>query len=170
MTNELEPRLSARESIGPFANWDALFDDLHARLFAPLSVRVTSLWSDAPSFFADAGSAPTWPRVAPTDVTDTGKSYRLTAEIPGIPKDKIEIRIKGSRVEIEGKSATTTESGSPGWVHRERASAGFYRAVELPEPVKASEAKATLKDGLLELELPKVEPTPAPDEVKIPVQ
>ncbi|HYK93765.1 MAG TPA: Hsp20/alpha crystallin family protein [Thermoplasmata archaeon] len=169
MTNELQMVAAPRESLYPFADFDELFDDLHARLFAPFGLLVAggrTLGDGSP----DTRTLPRALRVAPLDVIDSGKSYKLSAEIPGIPKDKLEIRVKGTRVEIQGEATQSSESDSAGFVHRERKHVGFYRAVELPEAVKAAEAKATVHDGILELELPKVEPTPSPDEVKVPVQ
>jgi HSP20 family protein len=121
--------------------------------------------------FVDAfGVEPAYLRPARTDVTDTGKSYRIVAEVPGIPKDKLDIRVKGTSVEIRGENESAKEEKGKEYVHRERSYAGFYRALELPEPVLGAEAKAKVENGLLELELPKQTPTPSPDEVKVAVQ
>jgi len=104
------------------------------------------------------------------DVTDAGSSYKVVAEIPGIPKEKLDIRVRGTAVEIRGESAAETEEKRPQYLHRERTYAGYYRAFELPEPVVASEAKATVADGVLDLELPKQNPKPSEEEVKVAVQ
>ncbi len=104
------------------------------------------------------------------DVADTGKSYRIVAEIPGIPKEQLEIRVRGTNVEIRGESSKDTEAKDAEYVHRERTYAGFYRSFEMPEAVVAADAKAKVANGVLELELPKVNPTPSSDEVKVPVQ
>jgi len=109
-------------------------------------------------------------RAPRTDVTDTGTAYRVVAEIPGIPKEKLDVRIRGTSLEIRGESATETEAKEEHYLHRERTYAGYYRALELPEPVVAAQAKAKVADGLLELELPKQTPTPSESEVKIAVE
>jgi len=120
--------------------------------------------------FLSAGTDPsTVYRAARTDVTDTGTAYRVVVEVPGIPKDKIDIRVRGTSVEIRGESSQEKEESGTEFVHRERAYAGYFRSLELPEPVVATEAKAKVENGLLELELPKQHPTPSPAEVKVAV-
>jgi len=108
-------------------------------------------------------------RPARADVSDTGKTFRIVAEVPGIPKDKLDIRVRGTSVEIRGESVKETEEKGTEYVHRERAHAGYQRSFELPEPVLASQAKVTFENGVLELELPKEHPTASPEEIKVPV-
>jgi HSP20 family protein len=110
-----------------------------------------------------------WFRAPRTDVTDNGAAYKVVAEIPGIPKEKLDIRIRGPLVEIRGENDAENEEKRENYLHRERSYAGYYRSVELPEPVVATGAKAKVTDGLLELELPKQTPTPTEQEVKVPV-
>jgi HSP20 family protein len=104
-----------------------------------------------------------------TDVTDTGPSYRVVAEIPGIPKEKLDVRVRGTTVEIRGENGTETEQKDEHYLHRERTYAGYYRVVELPEPVVGTDAKAKVVNGLLELDLPKQNPTPSEEGVKVAV-
>lgn len=109
-------------------------------------------------------------RTAPTDVVDTGTAYQVRAEIPGVPKEQIEIRVKGNVVEISGENRSESTDKSSGYLHRERLMTGFRRAFELPEPVLAARATAKLVDGVLELELPKQSPTPSPAETTVKVE
>jgi HSP20 family protein len=109
-------------------------------------------------------------RAAPTDVVDTGKAYQIRADVPGIAKDQIEIRVKGNFVEISGENKTEKTDESSGYLQRERVYSGFHRAFELPEPVVADKAKAQVVNGVLELELPKVTPSPESTETKVKVQ
>lgn len=109
-------------------------------------------------------------RAARTDVEDTGGAYKIVADVPGIPKEKIEIRVRGTNVEIRGEHASAAEAPAGRYVHRERRAAGFFRSVELPEPVVAADAKAKVENGVLELELPKLHPAPTTDEVRVSVQ
>lgn len=109
-------------------------------------------------------------RAARTDVSDTGKAYRIVAEVPGIPKEKLEIRVRGTNVEIRGEQSTSEEKEEADYVHRERRYSGYYRTLELPEPVVADKAKARVENGLLELELPKLHPSPSNAEVRIAVE
>ncbi len=108
-------------------------------------------------------------RTARADVKDTGPSFKVVAEVPGIPKEKLDIRVRGTTVEIRGESSQQTEESHAEYVQHERSYSGYYRALELPEPVVGSEAKAKVENGLLELDLPKLHPSPSPEEVKVKI-
>lgn len=108
-------------------------------------------------------------RPAATDVADTGAAFRLTTELPGIPKDRLDIVVRGTTVEIRAEAETERTTSRPELLYRERNHRGFYRAVELPEPILADQAKATFTDGVLSLELPKEHPVRPPQEVHLKV-
>jgi HSP20 family protein len=161
MTNEIQTRENRND---PWAEIDRAFDQMRRRFeeawgIRPLGTAFLPLDSGTPAVF----------RPARTDVRDTGPAYRIVAEIPGIPKEKLDIRVRGTSVEIRGESEVEKEETGTEFVHRERTYAGYYRNLELPEPVVATEAKAKVENGLLELELPKQHPTPSPAEVKVAV-
>jgi len=156
MTNEI----ANPESVYPWTEIDRAFDAVRRQLFE--------------GFGPSALAAP-WPagylRTARTDVEETPTTYRLAVEVPGIPKENLAITVKGTEVEIRGEFASEKESkAEAGFVHRERTYAGFYRALTLPEPVIGTQAKATVENGVLTLELPKENPEPTPTEVKVSVQ
>lgn len=170
MTNDTETEIAPRETVYPFAEFDRLFDDLTQGFLAPFGVAPFGRWTRRVPVPADGGRGVRYLRTAPLDVTDTGTAFELTADLPGIPKEKLEVRVRGACVEIRGEQSEASDADGTGFVHRERTYAGFYRSVELPEPVKAAEATASVKDGVLTLTLPKLTPTPTPDEVQVPVQ
>ncbi len=162
MTKEIQKRESR---VDPWSDMDRAFDEMRQRLF--------DVWGIQPfgaPFPPVEGREAAYFRAARTDVSDTGTAYKIVAEIPGIPKDRLDIRIRGSTVEIRGESAKESEEKSKSYVHRERTYAGYYRSFELPEPVVATDAKAKVENGLLELELPKQHPTASESEVKIAVE
>ncbi len=161
MTKELEPQTPHAEVLSEF---DRAFDQLHSTLFDAFGLSPF----EAP-FFARIARDGSAFRAARTDVRDTGAAFKVVAEIPGIPKENLDIRVRGTTVEIRGEATSETSAKESEFVHRERAYAGYYRSVELPEPVVASDAKAKVENGLLELELPKLSPTPPETEVKVRV-
>jgi HSP20 family protein len=156
MNNEIQKK---ETSVDPWTEIDRVFDAMRSRFadsfgFVPFGAFASEVGLRAPR----------------TDIADTGTAYKVVAEIPGIPKEKLDIRIRGPMVEIRGESATDSEQKDEHYVHRERSYAGYYRAFELPEAVVAAEAKAKVVNGLLELELPKQTPTPSEQEVKVSVE
>jgi HSP20 family protein len=162
MTTEIQKRESR---VDPWTDLDRAFDAMRRRFF--------DAWGLQPfgaPFVPFEGTPEGFFRVARTDVTDTGPSYKVVAEIPGIPKEKVDVRVRGTMVEIRAESANESEEKEAEYAHRERTYAGYYRSFELPEPVVATEAKAKVENGLLELELPKQHPTPSESEVKVAVQ
>ena len=155
---------TTENSLAPIDPWTDLDSSLDA-----LRSRFLATFGGFPYLSDGTGDASSL-RPARVDVTDTGAAYRITAELPGIPKEKLEILVKGNEVEIRGEQATASDSkdGST-YLRRERSYAGYYRGLELPEPVVGKDATAKLEQGLLVLELPKEHPTPNPSEVKVPV-
>jgi HSP20 family protein len=149
----------------PWTEFDRFFHDLSHRLDAAFGGG-----PDTPGSLVGRAPRSTVVRAARTDVVDTGTSFRVSAEVPGIPKEKLEVRVVGENVEIRSHDESETAENSGEFLHRERVFRGVYRAVLLPEPVVAEKATAKLVDGILELDLPKETPTPAAAEVRVPIQ
>ncbi|KYK21158.1 hypothetical protein AYK21_05350 [Thermoplasmatales archaeon SG8-52-2] len=108
-------------------------------------------------------------RTPPLDIADLGDHYEMYLEMPGIPKDKINIEVTQNTVEISAKYEDTKEEKDKNWLRRERFSTSFYRALELPEELKTDNVDAELKEGILTLKLPKIKPRPEhkPKRIKI---
>jgi len=106
-------------------------------------------------------------RMPTVDLEDKGDKFIMTAEVPGFKKDDVEISICGNTVEISGCKEQKSDEKTKEYVRRERSSESFYRKMTLPEEVKFEEVSADLKDGLLEIILPKKEPKP---KKKIPLK
>ncbi len=92
------------------------------------------------------------------DVEDKGDQFILSAETPGFKKDDIDISICGNSVEISGCKEETIDEKKKNYVRKERISESFYRTLTLPEEIKFEEVSADLKDGVLEITLPKKNP------------
>jgi HSP20 family protein len=92
------------------------------------------------------------------DLEDKGDKFILSAEAPGFKKDEIDINICGNTVEISGCKEMTMDEKKKDYVRKERMSESFYRTLTLPEEVKYEEVSADLKDGVLEIVLPKENP------------
>lgn len=97
--------------------------------------------------------APNYPL---TNLSDKGDCFELVAEVPGITKEDLTIKIQGNYLEISGERKVTVPPGYK--VHRrERSGASFTRSLTLPADIDSEKVQANLKDGLLVLHLPKSE-------------
>jgi HSP20 family protein len=104
---------------------------------------------------------PAWEaRVPYVDLEDRGKDYLLTAEMPGFKREDVEIQVMDDSVEIRAATGWKTDDKSKNYIWRERAAESFYRLIELPEEINTDKAEANLKDGVLEITLPKKAPKP----------
>lgn len=100
------------------------------------------------------------------DVIDKDDALVVRADVPGIKKEDLEITIAGDRLVFEAKREYDEEEKGEEFVRHEMAYGRLYRAVQLPVEVFGDKAKAELKDGVLEIFLPKVEAT-TPYKVKV---
>lgn len=92
------------------------------------------------------------------DLQDRGDHYVLTAELPGFDKKDIEVRISDNVLELKGEKETEKESKSNEGSQMQRSSSYIQRYMTLPEEVVSQKASGTMKNGVLELKLPKKEP------------
>jgi len=99
--------------------------------------------------------APGW--TPPVDLYETSVAFVLTAELPGLSRDQIEIHAEDSRVIIRGARPAGPGRDIPcEQFHRvERGHGRFQRAFALPEPIDVDGVTADLKDGVLTVTIPK---------------
>lgn len=99
-------------------------------------------------------------REACVDLVDTGTKFKVCAEIPGIPKDKIDVTITKDGIEISGKAEIERREEEKGFVVRERGYSEICKKMSFPEEVIPEKAGGTQKDSLFEIRIPKKTSTP----------
>lgn len=92
----------------------------------------------------------------PVDVHVDDDSYVITAAVPGLKPDELEIKILDNVVTLIG-NAQDGQEGDGRYLVREIVASRFERSFELPEAVDAAKAEANMKDGLVTVRLPKAE-------------
>jgi HSP20 family protein len=99
--------------------------------------------------------APGW--TPPVDLYETSSEFVLTAELPGLTRDEIEIHAEETRIVIRGARTGTAGRDIPcEQFHRvERGHGRFSRAFSLPETIEVDAITAELKDGILTITMPK---------------
>jgi HSP20 family protein len=95
------------------------------------------------------------PRV---DVLDRKNDILVRAEIPGVDPKDIDVTIRNGMLAIEGERSTEKEHEEGDYYFCEGSYGKFYRSIRLPEEVDDAKAKASHKDGVLEISLPKTAP------------
>lgn len=105
------------------------------------------------------------PRV---DIQETEKDFVISAEIPGIGKDDVNVDIADGILTIKGERKQEKEEKGKIFHRIERSYGSFRRSFTLPDNVDENKIKASFKDGMLSLNIPKTPKTePKAIEIKI---
>ncbi len=92
------------------------------------------------------------------DIEEEDDKYLIKADLPGVDKDNIEVKLENGVLSIRGEKHTEKETGKGTKRHRtERFHGTFARSFTLPDAVKADSVEASYKDGVLSLVIPKQE-------------
>jgi HSP20 family protein len=94
------------------------------------------------------------------DLVDDGDRYIVTAELPGFSKDQVDVKVNKDGLIIRAEQQSQGEQKNKNYLHRERAYSAFERVIEFPEDVNPSKVEGSMKDGVLQLTIPKKEPNP----------
>jgi HSP20 family protein len=134
-------------------DFDSIFDDFRRSFdvmmepYFPMEMRMQEL-----------GMLPV--RSAPLDLIDEGDHYQIHAELPGFTRENVDVQINSDGLSIRAKREDKKEDKKKNYLHRERTYASFERRVSFPEEVDPAKAGGTMKDGILEISVPKKEPRP----------
>lgn len=89
------------------------------------------------------------------DIIDRDGEVLIRAEMPGVRREDISVSLEENTLSIKGEIKEETEKEGIGHTYSERKWRAFARSINLPVKIRAAEIKATLKDGLLCVRLPK---------------
>lgn len=97
------------------------------------------------------------------DIKDAKDSIIVKAELPGMKEDEIEIEITDGVMTISGEKKEEKEEGKEdeGYYYKESHTGAFSRSFTLPSDVIEEKAEAEMKNGILEITVPKIEPKKA---------
>jgi HSP20 family protein len=113
-----------------------------------------------------AASARAW--APPVDVYETRDDLVVAVELPGVLEKDIHLSMTGDVLSLRGQRGIAAEAREENYHRIERWSGTFERHVQLPIPVQADRIRASYKDGVLEIRLPKLDEV-KPREIKIEV-
>jgi HSP20 family protein len=112
-------------------------------------------WNDIPAednMFEFKGQ-----RLPSLDVIDRDSEVLVRVEIPGIEKKDISVSLADNLLTIKGQTSKEIEEEKGDYYRHEISSSSFARSITVPGTVDSSKTVANLKDGILEIKLPKME-------------
>lgn len=162
---EQSTQLPAKKEIGPIraSSFNAIFDNMR-ETFDSIARRAYELFEsdgrrpghDLDNWFRAEGEF-----FHPTlvDIREANGVVQVRAEVPGFDAGDLEVSIEPTRLTIAGKRETSKKEKKENVLYSECRANQMFRSVALPVEVNAEKASATLKQGVLELNLPKAVPT-----------
>lgn len=104
----------------------------------------------------------------PLDVRDSDEGYEVSAVLPGVAAEDLNIQVVNDTLTIQGEIKVNYDEDAR-YLLRERTAGRFQRTIRLPEAVDAAKVDASLKDGILTLSVPKAEEA-RPKTIKVNVK
>lgn len=102
------------------------------------------------------------------DLAETAGEFIVRANLPGMRREDIELTVDENSLTLQGEIQEEKTAEDERFYRRERRRGSFIRRIPLQAPVRTEGVKATFRDGVLEVRLPKVEPaTPRGRRVEI---
>ncbi|MGD1837479.1 MAG: Hsp20/alpha crystallin family protein [Nitrososphaeraceae archaeon] len=117
-----------------------------------------------PRYFEDLES-----KVPLCNMVDKGDKYELQLEVPGIDKEKIDIKATENSIELSGEQSEKTEEKDENYVYNERSYRSIHRTIPFDEEIKPNDIDASMKNGILNILVPKKVPKDKKGSVKVNV-
>lgn len=135
--------------------------------FDPMKKSLNTLRDSVNKLIEEGLSIASGAQVLPVDVVETDTAVIVKAgPMLGIQPQDIDVSIVGDKLTIKGEIRPDPDTPEGTYLRRERKVGAFSRTVTIPRPVKADQAAASFKDGMLTITLPKVE-EPSPKVINV---
>jgi HSP20 family protein len=125
------------------------FSDRFNRLFSD------GFFRQLPLLAEDSTFSRSWAPVV--DIYETDDGVVLKAELPGMKKEDVHLEVRDHTLTLSGERKQEEEVKGENFHRMERFYGSFHRAFSLPSTVDTGKVKANMKDGVLEVTLPKAE-------------
>jgi HSP20 family protein len=119
------------------------------RLFGDVRLGAASLLPPWES--REAGDVAWLPKI---EIAERGGKLVVRADVPGLAKDDVRVEVDDEVLRIEGERRREREEKRKGFYHSERTYGRFYREIPLPEGADPEQARASFKNGVLEVTIP----------------
>jgi HSP20 family protein len=119
--------------------------------------RINELFDDSLArarSYSRATTGAWWP---PVDILESKDAYLIRAEVPGMKKDDFTLEVHDGSLTLSGERKFDEPANGVEYHRSERVAGKFSRAFHLPQTVNRDEIKATYRDGILEIHVPKAD-------------
>ena len=106
--------------------------------------------------------------IPPIDIVDKEDEVLVKLEVPGVEKQHIDVSVHDNTLHIKGEIKEDKEIKEDQYIRRERSYKSFARSISIPADIDEENVKAELKDGILEVHLPRTE-TQKPKKITVDV-
>ena len=148
--NNVSTNSNANSLLRLHREMDQLFDEVFSRFGMPSVSRLLPLKDDEKALVNSTFK----PLI---DVSGDDKAYKIDVDVPGMQESDISIEVKGDRLLIKGKKEESNEVKDKHYYCVERSVGSFERILSLPEDADVNEINASLKDGVLSLDIARKE-------------
>jgi len=158
-TKELTKTEKSR-MLSPFEEMERFLEETWKRPFS---------WFERPSWLPGRGLTGVGEVSASIDLYEDGNDIVVTAELPGIDKENIDVHLTEDSLTISGEKKKEEKLEEKNYYRFERSYGSFSRRIAMPVPIQTDKAKAHFKDGVLEIRVPKTEEA-RKKEKKVPIE
>jgi HSP20 family protein len=148
--NNVNTNTNANSLLRLHREMDQLFDEVFSSFGMPSGTRLLSSEGDEKALVNSTFK----PLI---DVSGDDKAYKIDVDVPGMQESDINIEVKGDRLLIKGKKEESNEVKDKHYYCIERSVGSFERVLSLPEDADVNEINASLKDGVLSLDIARKE-------------
>lgn len=131
--------------LAPFERMEEMFDEFFRR---PLG---RTMWPVLPRMLEEVTPAPM------VDIFEEGDTIVVKSELPGMTRADIEVNLTNDTITLSGEKKKEEKIEKKNYYRMERSYGSFRRSFALPAEVQTDKAKASFKDGVLEVRIPKTE-------------
>ena len=159
MAKKIVKKSTSVPHVPNFANFDRVFDNFRKDL--------------EKSFLSFPRiEIPSFSKLSETtcDIIDEGNQFQVKMNIPGITKKEIHLNVTDSALEVHAEHKEEKEEKKKNYLQRERNQISFSRIVPMPEKIMSNKVRSKLRDGVLEITLPKLKPVPIPKKRTVKIE
>lgn len=144
---------------------------LWASSWADMERSIDNLRKDMEKAFTSFPSI-SMPKMSHTscDVIDEGNQFRIKMDVPGVKKSDVNLNVTDNSIEVSAEHKAESEEKKKNYLRKERSQVSYYRSLPLSEKIISDKVSAKLIDGVLDITLPKSQPTEKQKKKSVPVQ